>query len=162
MVSKKCGLTRSQDDPLCSSDPGAGMALHKNPFAPVVTLERTVESDADALNSRESREFLLQALIEGTNGFDVVSRAHGIDVDDVAVRGDDSKILLFEIAKSLRHQAGANKEYERNGGLHDDERFLRKMTAVAGGTIQATKGFGGIGVRRNPCGYDAENYPSEE
>ena len=82
---------------------GRGTALYVDSLAPVITLERAVQGDADALDARKRRKLLLQALVERAHGIDVVSSAHGIDMDDVAIRRGNAKVLMFEIAQGLGH-----------------------------------------------------------
>src|SRR5215467_4025329 len=133
------------------------MAFDADSLTPVISLERAVKRDADALDAGQSGEFTFQLIVEPANSFQGVSGSHGVDVDDIAIGGGETEILPLQVAESLRHQACADEEYERESSLKDDQSLLRQERSIASGTIQSSQGFGRIGVRRNPCRNNAED-----
>src|SRR5215831_10857949 len=102
------------------------MALHPDALAPIVSLERTVESETDVLDARNRGEFALQLFAEPADSFEIVSGSDRIDVDDIAIGSGDAEVLALEITQGLGHQSCTHQEHERERRLHDDQSLLRQ------------------------------------
>ena len=80
--------------------PGRGPPFDEYLSPQLLPSKRAVQRQANALYARQRRESLFQSLVQCGQLLRRVSRARGIDVHHVAIRGLKPEILVLEVAQS--------------------------------------------------------------
>ena len=140
---------------------GHAVALADDHLAPVVG-ERGVLGEGGALDAGNVGEAILQLAVHG------VELRHGVrgpgrdDAEDDAVVDVVAEVLMLEVGEGAGEQARAGEQDDGEGGLDDDEGFLRPGGVIAGAAIGAAESFDGIGVGGEPCGRGSEDGTGDE
>src|SRR5271166_5472960 len=99
------------------------LSSDEDALAPVVALHRAVQGKANLLHTWNSREVTMQLAVERFELVGVVAGHLRVNVQDVAVRGDKSEVLMLHVAQAPRQQSGGAKQDQRKSRLHHDQRF---------------------------------------
>src|SRR4029079_18321376 len=138
------------------------MSWLNDAFAPVVSLERTVESHADTRYARQRGKTLLQLPIEVRNAINRVTCAFWIKMKYVAVGGGDAEVLVFKIAERASHQNRTGKQNERQSSLNNNQCHLWHRRPVSRGAVSSARYVRGLRMRRQPRRRQAEQNASQK
>ena len=140
---------------------GHAVALADDHLAPVIG-EGSVLREGGAFDAGNVAEAVLEVAVHGV---ELRLRVRGPGRDDAegdAVVELVAEVLMLEVGQGAGEEAGAAEQDNGEGGLDDDQGFLRPGGVIAGAAIGSAKSFGGIGVGGQPCGGGSKDGAGDE
>src|SRR5437899_2362500 len=132
------------------------MAGDHDEFAPVVG-ERVIEGQTSALNARETVELSFELTIERGYLRQRVSSGRPVHAHFHAVLHLVSEVLMLELVEAARQHGGTGDEHNRQGGLHNEQRFAGERRTILRAASRSPQRFRRIGARGKPGGSRAKN-----
>ena len=140
---------------------GHAVSLADHDLAPVV-LQWRVLRQSGAVDAGNVRQPVLQLAIHRIQLWLWVRREGRREADGDAVVGLVTEILMLQVGKAMRQQAGTRQQDDGQCGLHDNQNLLREGGTVARGAIRAAQGLRRIGMRCQPRGRCTEEHAGDE
>ena len=140
---------------------GHAVALADDELPPVIG-EGGVLGEGGALDAGNVGEAILQLAVQGVELGHGVRGPRGDEADGDAVVDVVAEVLVLEVGERAGEQASTGEQDDGEGGLDDDQRFLRPGCVVAGAAIGAAKSFDGIGAGGEPRGGGSEDGTGDE
>src|ERR1700723_2430588 len=87
------------------------LAVDEHPLAPVISFHRAVHGKTHLLPAWDRRQVCMQLAKERFQLVGLVAGHLGVDMQDVAIRGDKTKVLVLHVAQATRQQASSTKQH---------------------------------------------------